>query len=90
MNFEIIRMKDKKIANKKLINKPLYKITPIDLFLFSPFEDEIRGVMPYDKPIPNNKTKLKNELDRETAASSSVPNLPTIKLSTTPTTTWPN
>ena len=63
---------------------------PIDLFLFSPFEDEIRGVMPYDKPIPNNKTKLKNELDRETAASSSVPNLPTIKLSTTPTTTWPN
>ena len=52
-------MKDKKIANKKLINKPLYKITPIDLFLFSPFEDEIRGVIPYDKPIPNNKTKLK-------------------------------
>ncbi len=46
--------------------------------------------MAVEKPIPKDMAINTKLLAKETAANSAGPNLPTITLSTIPTTVWPN
>ena len=64
----------------------------IDFVLFLSFcasLSAIKGVIAVENPIPNDIAKNTKLFPREIAASSDVPNWPTIALSTNPTNVWP-
>lgn len=55
------------IADIRLTNIPLYNID--DTYFFFLLDEDIKGVMPYDRPTQKSKMNAKIEVASETAAS---------------------
>ena len=66
-----------------LTNIPLYNMD--ETYFFSLSDDDISGVIPYDKPIQKSRMKENMDVANETAASWDTETFPIIRLSKTPT-----
>ena len=56
-----------------------------ETYFFPLFDDDISGVIPYDKPIQKSRMKENMDVANETAASWDTETFPIIRLSKTPT-----
>lgn len=66
-NLVEITKRARMIADIRLTNIPLYNID--DTYFFFLLDEDIKGVMPYDRPTQKSKMNAKIEVASETAAS---------------------
>ena len=66
-----------------LTNIPLYNMD--ETYFFPLSDDDISGVIPYDKPIQKSRMKENMDVANETAANWDTETYPIIRLSKTPT-----